>query len=487
MPSQRLDELFPWGRRDPLQGQLRRLMATLEARFSGLQRTSGELDAAIASFNALALSRVNEFITPLAEAAVEALSDVTNLFRTTSTTPLTLATGPVELYIDFDDRSTFVPGAYVSIFANGVSPPAGMIVHVLAFDRMDGKLTGFADMVRGSGSYNDWIVATSPPLPLSQDEIAQMISTAVAGVIGAAPEVLDTLEEIADALGEDPNYAGTITAALAAKANVADLANYPALAAEAQCRFVNFSATQCLLKREGGRYLFINGKHEPIPAGDVPLSNTGLVAGTRYYVYAYMAEPATMALEASATAPIPDVSYGHEIKTGDPTRSLVGQVYMGAGAPGTFIDTPAQRFVRSWHNRDQAPTLARFTAVRSTTSTTFVEINSEIRNEAILWEDESWILAASGSLSHGSVGQNSLAAIGIDSGTPPADMPGGILLTNTAAQNFPFGVTYIASALTEGYHYATLVGRTPAGTASYRGAGAGDQCVLVGHVIRRKS
>lgn len=43
------------------------------------------------------------------------------------------------------------------------------------------------------------------------------IDAAVAGLIASAPGVLDTLDEIAAALGDDPNFAATITTALAGK------------------------------------------------------------------------------------------------------------------------------------------------------------------------------------------------------------------------------------------------------------------------------
>jgi microcystin-dependent protein len=46
------------------------------------------------------------------------------------------------------------------------------------------------------------------------------VSTAVANVIDTAPGTLDTLNELAAALGDDPNFATTITTALAAKLNV---------------------------------------------------------------------------------------------------------------------------------------------------------------------------------------------------------------------------------------------------------------------------
>lgn len=57
------------------------------------------------------------------------------------------------------------------------------------------------------------------------------ITAAVAAVVNAAPSSLDTLKELADALGDDANYAATITAALAGKQPLdADLTAIAALA-----------------------------------------------------------------------------------------------------------------------------------------------------------------------------------------------------------------------------------------------------------------
>lgn len=43
----------------------------------------------------------------------------------------------------------------------------------------------------------------------------------IENIVGAAPQALDTLKELAEALGNDPNFAGTITKELATKATVA--------------------------------------------------------------------------------------------------------------------------------------------------------------------------------------------------------------------------------------------------------------------------
>lgn len=53
--------------------------------------------------------------------------------------------------------------------------------------------------------------------------VASQISTAIGNLVGAAPASLDTLKEIADALGNNANLASTLTASIATKANASDL------------------------------------------------------------------------------------------------------------------------------------------------------------------------------------------------------------------------------------------------------------------------
>ncbi|HFQ4959198.1 TPA: hypothetical protein ACGUPM_002651 [Vibrio vulnificus] len=60
-------------------------------------------------------------------------------------------------------------------------------------------------------------------------------------VIGTAPDVLDTLQELAEALGNDPNFAATVTNQLALKANKTEV--YSRTDAEAAFLAVGASAT----------------------------------------------------------------------------------------------------------------------------------------------------------------------------------------------------------------------------------------------------
>lgn len=52
---------------------------------------------------------------------------------------------------------------------------------------------------------------------------ASRVDARIQEVVAAAPEALDTLKELADALGNDPDFAGTVTTELAKKANSIDV------------------------------------------------------------------------------------------------------------------------------------------------------------------------------------------------------------------------------------------------------------------------
>jgi hypothetical protein len=76
-------------------------------------------------------------------------------------------------------------------------------------------------------TYNDaagtLTVALTRPLDadtLGGSTLAQVIAAAIAGVVDSAPGTLDTLNELAAALGDDPNFAATTAAALAAKSDI---------------------------------------------------------------------------------------------------------------------------------------------------------------------------------------------------------------------------------------------------------------------------
>lgn len=249
---------------------------------------------------------------------------------------------------------------------------------------------------------------------------------------------------------------------------MADLVNV----APGQCRLQVDSTSQISLQRHKGMFipLKIAGVWEAkiIPSSGPTLANTGLTQATLYYIYVFDSS-GTLALEASATGHSTDADTGVEIKTGDASRTLVGMVYMDTGSPGLFRNTTSKRWCLNWFNRRSLDLTGTFSADRSTNSTTFVEINTEIRMEFLTWADEAVQIMGAGTVSTSSGGNASHSGIGIDSTTvATADVGNTITATN---QRNPWSVS-VWKMLSEGYHFATLLGGVSGGTATWTTATA---------------
>lgn len=93
------------------------------------------------------------------------------------------------------------------------------------WQKMKLKLAGKVDVETGKGlSTEDFTTALKAKLEgLSQGLTQAEVEALIADVVDAAPAALDTLNELAAAIGDDANFAGTMTTALASKVNTADL------------------------------------------------------------------------------------------------------------------------------------------------------------------------------------------------------------------------------------------------------------------------
>lgn len=71
--------------------------------------------------------------------------------------------------------------------------------------------------------------APTPAAGTNTNQLATsaFVQSALAALVGSSPAALDTLNELAAALGNDPNFAATMTNALAGKVNLADKATQP--------------------------------------------------------------------------------------------------------------------------------------------------------------------------------------------------------------------------------------------------------------------
>jgi len=215
------------------------------------------------------------------------------------------------------------------------------------------------------------------------------------------------------------------------------------------------NATTLSLDAFNGAQLPINSVPEAIPDAGVTLTNSGLVANTTYRIYAFMNGSGVMALEASATAHTIQSITGVEIKSGDGTRTLVGIVETDASAQ---FDV---RFIASWFNPIPKIVATTLAADRTTTSTSFAEISQTAeRCGFVTFAGVAVRIDVIGA--HLTSSGNVYTSIGIDDAT--AEEISSIGGTSYSG----IGISYHVIP-SEGYHYATIVGRVSAGTGTWKG------------------
>ena len=231
-----------------------------------------------------------------------------------------------------------------------------------------------------------------------------------------------------------------------------------------QCRLVHAGSAALALKPFDGNLLWVGGACRAIPNAGVSLPNTGLAAATLYYVYAFMSG-AVLTLEASTTGHVTDGTFGHEAKSGDATRTLVGMAYTGSGSPGTFVDAAANRWVASWFNRRARP-LQGSAAASSTASTSLGELSPALRLDALTWGDEAVDVGVNGAGSSNAAGGSLSTQIGIDGSAVGAPW---VATGGAAGTSQGVGGLY-RGALAEGRHAFTILGAVSAGQGNWSAA-----------------
>jgi len=226
-----------------------------------------------------------------------------------------------------------------------------------------------------------------------------------------------------------------------------------------QCRLTK-SGANLKLSRHNGLHLFCNGKNRTIPAAGLTLAPTGAVADTTYYIYAADADDdgELDTLERSTAAPADDSTYGHKIKTGDATRSLVGMARTITGP--AWADSETQRFVRGWFN-DDGVQLFSGVAEDAVPSLTF-EAHSGNKIEGLFWDNDNILIAVSGHSQNATVGSNNQSTIGIDGSNTGS--PVNIAVQSSTTVPAPQSVQR-AVRVSTGYHYFETFIAASAGTA----------------------
>jgi hypothetical protein len=241
------------------------------------------------------------------------------------------------------------------------------------------------------------------------------------------------------------------------------------------CGQLSKSGSNLILLPHNGNDRLIAGELEEIPSAGVTLAPTGATPDTTCFIYSYM-NAGVMTLEFSTTGYVVDSTHGHAVKSGDSSRSLEGMARAITGP--AWADTETQRFVRSWYNDPLIHTRDAFSANRTTTSTTNVEIHSEIRSEFLVWAGELVLARLHILMSNSGAGGVTAASVAFDGGT------GDELLTQiqkaTAGHFAICSYVYLKTGLAEGYHFISLIGRVGSGTGTYNATGSDLGVILVG-------
>lgn len=236
-----------------------------------------------------------------------------------------------------------------------------------------------------------------------------------------------------------------------------------------QCR-LSKSGSNLLLAPCRGNLITINSQAVQIPDAGVTLSTGGLAATTLYYIYAFMSS-GTMTLEASTTAYATQAGTGIAIKSGDATRTLVGLARTDGSV--AWADSVTQRFVRSYFNDPGIALSNAFASAQSTASSSYVEISSLIRIEFLIWAGETMVVSANGTVANTQNNAQTQTSIGFDGATAEDTFSAAQNQSGTAGIVFPMAVEIVKTGLSEGYHFATLLGSNGgAGTAQWGGSGA---------------
>jgi hypothetical protein len=196
--------------------------------------------------------------------------------------------------------------------------------------------------------------------------------------------------------------------------------------------------------------------HANIVSGD-----TGNM-GALYYIYAFM-NSGTMTLEAAPIAHATDTTTGVEIKSGDPTRTLVGLAATIAGP--AWSDSGQNALVASWFNPVSKTRQGVFTTQRSTASTTPVELNAEIRVQVVTFAGREIEARVSGEQS------NTAAAyigtqLNIDGAGQNESCSGTVA---GAGAGMVLGIA-ARKALAEGFHFVSINGVVGSGTGNWAAA-----------------
>lgn len=198
--------------------------------------------------------------------------------------------------------------------------------------------------------------APTAPTPDSADNSTKLATTeyvraAVAALVNSAPDTLDTLQELADALGDDPDFATTVVNALATKAPLASPALTGAPTAptvvsstDSSTKVATTAFVQAAIANASGGAARVGTS--VLVNQSAPIADTLVEDGASYSSTTYAALFAALVRHSTVTITIatPGVVTwnGHKLKANDPVKFVAtgtlptgltaGTIYYAVGA-----------------------------------------------------------------------------------------------------------------------------------------------------------
>lgn len=223
-------------------------------------------------------------------------------------------------------------------------------------------------------------------------------------------------------------------------------------------------AGSLVMKPFQGNQLFINGRNVTVPDAGVTLAGTGGATATAYNIYA-SESGGTITLERSTSAHATHASFGHEIMSGDATRSLVAKAAQLVA--GTWVDSSTARYLINWFNRRPRGARGAFAAARAWgTANTYTELDSAGRSLFLSWGDHDIPALVNGAAQGNTVGMVCQCGPALNS---TSALSGNTAASSIGTANTEYVPQVVVDTLTptEGLNYLTVLCAPNTGTGTW--------------------
>lgn len=220
----RLDVAFPFDDAAGVQEGLRGLTKVLEARLQGVEASRADYEQAINLLTGVAITRIDDVLRPALEVVQQAITIGFPSDRLTDSGSA--------------GRAVLQAGTHAAL-ATAIALTIEEVVGLPALGKSIVKANTHVDLatalaltvgdVSGAAPKESPVFTGIPQVPTAAQNVnsTQAASTAyvrqaLAALIASSPETLDTLNELAAALGNDPSFATTITTSIGLRLLKAD-------------------------------------------------------------------------------------------------------------------------------------------------------------------------------------------------------------------------------------------------------------------------